>query len=160
NGSPGNLRGRKGEVLEGGQRVPMIARWPGRIPAGGVSDEIAMNIDVFPTLLGLAGIPLPEDRIVDGADLIDVFEKNAPSPHDLLFYFPTMGGEPAGARNARFKYLASTGDLGRDKSMLSDVHRDQEGHNLIRRFPEDGKRLGDAVARLAEEIESNPRGWR
>ncbi|MCP3983392.1 MAG: sulfatase [bacterium] len=160
NGSPGNLRGRKGEVLEGGQRVPMIARWPDRIPAGRVSGEIAMNIDIFPTLLALAGVPLPEDRIVDGTDLSELFEKGAPSPHDLLFYFPTLGGEPAGARDARFKYLASTGDLGRDKPMLSDIHRDQEGHNLIRRFPEDGKRLGGAVARMKEEIESNPRGWR
>ena len=160
NGSPGDLRGRKGEVLEGGQRVPMIARWPGHIAAGRVSDEIAMNIDVFPTLLAQAGIPLPDDRIVDGKDLTALFDGHAPSPHDLLFYFPTIGGKPAGARDARFKYLASTGDLGRDKAILTDVHRDREAHNLIRRFPEDGKRLGDAVSRLAEEIESNPRGWR
>lgn len=159
-GSPGTLRGRKGEVLEGGQRVPMIVRWPGRIPASGVSAEIAMNIDVFPTLLAQAGIALPGDRIIDGADLSALLEGRARSPHDLLFYFPTIGGKPAGARDARFKFLVSTGDLGRDKSILTDIRRDREAHNLIRRFPEDGKRLGDAVARLAEEIESNPRGWR
>ncbi len=160
NGSPGFLRGRKGEVLEGGQRVPMIARWPGRIAAGGVSDAIAMNIDVFPTLLALAGLPLPDDRVVDGADLSGLLEGSSPTPHDLVFYFPTTGGVPAGARDARFKYLASTGDLGRDKPMLSDVRRDREAHNLIRRFPEEGARLADAVQRLADDVESNPRGWR
>ena len=163
NGSPGFLRGRKGDVLEGGQKVPMIVHWPGRVGAGRVSDAMAMNIDLFPTLLSLAGVPLPQDRVVDGRDLSALLtgEKEEASPHDLLFYFPVIGGSaPAAARNARFKYLASTGDTGRDKATLTDVHLDQENHNLIRRYPEEAARLGEAVDSFSAELVENPRGWR
>jgi arylsulfatase A-like enzyme len=163
NGSPGFLRGRKGEVYEGGQKVPMIARWPGRVVPGRVSDAMAMNIDLFPTLLSLAGVPLPPDRVIDGRDLSGLLTAagEAVSPHDLLFYFPVIrGAAPAGVRSARFKYLTSTGDTGRDKAILTDVHRDQEGHNLIRRFPDEGARLGEAVASFGAELAENPRGWR
>jgi uncharacterized sulfatase len=72
-GSPGALRGRKGQSYEGGFRVPFIAWWPGRIAAGAVSDVPAMNIDLFPTFLGLAGLSLPADRVIDGVDLWPVF---------------------------------------------------------------------------------------
>jgi uncharacterized sulfatase len=72
-GSPGALRGRKGQSYEGGFRVPFIAWWPGRIAAGAVSDVPAMNIDLFPTFLRLAGLTLPADRVIDGVDLWPVF---------------------------------------------------------------------------------------
>ena len=68
-GSPGGLRGRKGQSYEGGFRVPFVAWWPDQIPAGGVSEAPAMNIDLFPTLLRLAGLALPDDRVIDGVDL-------------------------------------------------------------------------------------------
>jgi len=163
NGSPGFLRGRKGEVYEGGQKVPMIARWSGHVMPGRVTDAMAMNIDFFPTLLSLAGVSMPQDRVIDGRDLSSLLtsERERVSPHDLLFYFPVLGGDaPAGVRSARFKYLASTGDTGRDKAILTDVHRDQEGHNLIRRFPTEGARLGEAVGSFGTELAENPRGWR
>lgn len=163
NGSPGPLRGRKGEVYEGGQKVPMIAYWPGRVMPGRVSDAMAMNIDLFPTLLSLAGVPLPRDRVIDGRDLSGLFtaREEPSSPHDLLFYFPVIrGATPAGVRSSRFKYLISTGDTGRDKAILTDVHLDQEGHNLIRRFPDEGARLGEAIASFSAELVENPRGWR
>ena len=68
-GSAGGLRGRKGQSYEGGFRVPFVACWPGRIPAGSVSEVPAMNIDLLPTFLGLAGLSLPSDRVIDGVDL-------------------------------------------------------------------------------------------
>lgn len=162
NGSPGFLRGRKGEVYEGGQKVPMIARWPGHVMPGRVSGAMAMNIDLFPTLLSMAGVPLPQDRLIDGRDLSRLLtsKREQVSPHDLLFYFPVFrGNAPTGVRSARFKYLVSTGDTGRDKAILTDVHRDQEGHNLILRFPEEGTRLGEAVVSFGAELAANPRGW-
>jgi len=48
----------------------MVAAWPGRIPAGQVSDVPAMNIDFLPTFLRLAGVTLPGDRVIDGIDIM------------------------------------------------------------------------------------------
>ena len=98
NGSPGALRGRKGEVLEGGQRVPMIARWPGTIEPGRVSDEMAMNIDIFPTLLAMAGVALPEDRVIDGADLTAFLRgsPNTPTSSSSTSLSPPRSRRPRG----------------------------------------------------------------
>ncbi|HET8550780.1 MAG TPA: sulfatase [Bryobacteraceae bacterium] len=67
-GSPGLLRGRKGSTWEGGVRVPFIANFPGRIPAGLVSDALVSAMDVMPTVAHLCGAKLP-DRPLDGIDL-------------------------------------------------------------------------------------------
>ena len=64
----GPLRGAKGDLYEGGIRVPMIARWPGIIPAGGVSDHVWAFDDVFPTLAELAGVQAPES--IDGVSAL------------------------------------------------------------------------------------------
>lgn len=84
-GSSGGLRGMKGQTWEGGIRVPMIARWPGKIPPGRVVHEPAGTIDLFPTLLGLAGAHLPDDGVIDGCDLLPLLTSDAPSPHEALF---------------------------------------------------------------------------
>ena len=159
-GSPGGLRGRKGEILEGGQRVPMIARWPGRLPAGVVSDAMAMNIDVFPTLLSLAGLPLPQDRMIDGRDLSAVLTSGAASPHEQLFYFPVFGSLPEAVRDARFKLLRSSGDAGRDRPHLTRLDADIEAHDLRSKHPEVAAKLEAALAAGREEFETNLRGWR
>jgi arylsulfatase len=67
-GSPGRLRGRKGSTWEGGVRVPLLARWTGRIPAGRIVDAIASALDIVPTMTRLASAPQP-DHPVDGLDL-------------------------------------------------------------------------------------------
>ncbi|MEM7139788.1 MAG: sulfatase [Actinomycetota bacterium] len=68
-GSNAPLRGSKGNTYEGGQRVPGIIRWPGRIPAGRESSAIASQIDLYPTLAAICGLELPTDRVIDGVDL-------------------------------------------------------------------------------------------
>lgn len=102
-GSPGALRGRKGQPMEGGQRVPAIAVWPGHIPAGRVIDAPAMNFDLFPTVLGLAGLELPRDRVIDGRDLWPLLGgASDATPHDALFFFNANVVD--GARGGRWKY--------------------------------------------------------
>jgi uncharacterized sulfatase len=160
NGSAGPLRGRKGEIYEGGQRVPMIVRWPGRVPAGTVTSEPAMNTDLFPTLLSLAGIRLPTDREIDGRNLTELIEGRAASPHNALFFFPVLDSLPGAVRFGSFKYLHSTGDLGRDRAHLSRVDADAEAHDLSRLYPEETQRLGTLLDAMRERIEANPRGWR
>jgi arylsulfatase A-like enzyme len=102
-GSPGGLRGRKGQPLEGGQRVPLLAAWPGRLPAGRVVDAPAMNTDLFPTALALAGLALPSDRIIDGRDLWELLSgASDASPHEALFFFNANAID--GVRAGRFKF--------------------------------------------------------
>lgn len=84
-GSTGGLRGMKGQCYEGGLRVPMIARYPGVIPEGKVSGEPAINMDLFATSLGIAGVKLPADRKIDGRDILPLLTSAAPSPHEYLF---------------------------------------------------------------------------
>lgn len=58
-------------AMEGALRVPFMARWPGQIPAGRVTNEIVHIVDMLPTLAGLAGAPAPTDRPIDGVDQTD-----------------------------------------------------------------------------------------
>jgi arylsulfatase A len=67
-GSNDPLRGRKGETWDGGSRVPLIVRWPGKVPAGRVSSALHSATDLLPTLVKLAGGEPPTDRIIDGVD--------------------------------------------------------------------------------------------
>jgi uncharacterized sulfatase len=85
-GSTGGLRGMKGRTWEGGLRVPMIARWPGKIPAGVVNDSPAGTIDVLPTILEAAGVDVPRDRVIDGRNIWPLLTSaGAESPHEALF---------------------------------------------------------------------------
>ncbi len=105
-GSPGGLRGRKGQSFEGGFRVPFVAWWPGKIPAGAVSDEPAMGIDLFPTLLGLAGLSPPSDRAIDGIDLWPLLSGRARRlPDRVLYFFHEYDIE--GMRVGDWKYFRS-----------------------------------------------------
>ncbi|MFN0162637.1 MAG: arylsulfatase, partial [Burkholderiales bacterium] len=67
-GSAGMWTGTYHTAMEGALRVPFVARWPGRIPAGAVSNEIVHVVDVFPTLASVAGAKVPADRPFDGVD--------------------------------------------------------------------------------------------
>jgi uncharacterized sulfatase len=84
-GSTGGLRGMKATTWEGGYRVPMIARWPGRLPAGAVRSAVAVMPDLFTTALAAAGVPLPSDRTIDGADLLPLLAGKVETVHDAVF---------------------------------------------------------------------------
>ena len=68
-GSAGLLRDGKGSTWEGGMRVPGIAWWPGKIPAGKVCHEVAISMDLLPTIAKFAGTEAPKDRVMDGVDI-------------------------------------------------------------------------------------------
>jgi arylsulfatase A-like enzyme len=104
-GSAGPLRGAKGSCFEGGVRVPCIMRWPGKIPAGRVTDEPVTIMDLLPTLVARAGGTLPADRVIDGRDIWPLMSgsDNAKSPHDGIFYL--RGRSVNGVRAGDWKYL-------------------------------------------------------
>jgi arylsulfatase len=82
-GSAGPLREGKGTAWEGGTRVPCLMRWPGRLPAGAVSDDFLMTIDLLPTFAGLVGAKLPALPI-DGRDVWPLLSRQsgAKNPHE------------------------------------------------------------------------------
>lgn len=100
-GSSGGLRGMKGSTFEGGFRVPLIARWPGRIPAGHTSSQPAVTMDLFATILKAAGAAMPDNRVLDGRDLMPLLTGAAASPHEAIFGH--RGSRLATVRDARWK---------------------------------------------------------
>jgi arylsulfatase A-like enzyme len=85
------LRSGKGYAYEGGIRVPFLVRWPGKIPAGKTSDVPVCSIDIFPTLLDVAGVELPSDRDIDGLSLVPHLTSGGQTEIDreeLIWHFP------------------------------------------------------------------------
>lgn len=82
------LRGWKMSAWEGGSRVPFVARWPGKIPAGRTSGEILSTMDLLPTFAGLAGAALPAGLRIDGRNAAEfLLGKTAQSPRDDYLYY-------------------------------------------------------------------------
>ncbi len=100
-GSTGGLRGMKGTSWEGGFRVPCIARWPGRIPAGRVSQQLGVTMDLFTTALAAAGVSTPPGRMIDGKNLLPMFSGDDRPVHDVVF--GQHGGRLATVREGRWK---------------------------------------------------------
>lgn len=163
-GNPGYARGRKLLWFEGGYRVPFLARWPGVIPAGTTSSEMSMNFDLFATCLTLAGIPLPQDRIVDGRDILPLLQGEAPTPHDALFFYHTR--TPVGVRHQQWKYYrkfitdnASFWPL-KQGPFLFDLATDpNESYSLIESQPERTAELSTLLDAFDAEMHANLRGW-
>mgnify|MGYP005856902325 FL=1 len=90
-GSNAPLRGAKGTAWEGGFRVPFIARFPGRLPAGAVCRAPVSSLDLLPTLVGLAGGRAPEDRRLDGRDMAGALRGEPPlaAEKPFLYYLGT-----------------------------------------------------------------------
>ena len=178
-GDPGHQRGRKGQSYEGGFRVPLIARYPGVIPAGTLTAAPAMNIDFFPTCLALAGLELPRDRKVDGRDILPLLTgRSQATPHEAFYYYHM--DELEAVRSGRWKYIRNIhhyvwpipvdkettimGRMGRGRlgrwPLLYDLDRDPgESYNLIDTHPEVGARLLARMAAWEENLAANPRGW-
>jgi arylsulfatase A-like enzyme len=71
-GVTGGLRGRKRSLYDGGVRVPALAEWPGTIEAGSASDVPCSTLDYLPMVANLTGVQMPDDRPVDGQDLMPI----------------------------------------------------------------------------------------
>lgn len=102
-GSPADLRSRKGEAWEGGVRVPLIARWPGKIAPGTRSNAISMSFDLLPTFAKLAGAQAPTDRPIDGMDIWPLLQGGNESPHEYLFIWDAS--QIAAVRTQKWKLV-------------------------------------------------------
>ncbi len=86
-GSNAPLRGTKAQTWEGGQRVPCIMRWPGKIAAGTICEGIASSIDLFATLSEITGAALPEDTTIDSISLVETILEGKPTNRDIFAYY-------------------------------------------------------------------------
>lgn len=99
------LRGMKGQVYEGGIRVPFLMQWRGHVPAGLVYDKPVISLDILPTALTAAGVALPEDSKLDGVSLLPFLTAAAEgTPHDCLYW---RFGEQWAIRKGDWKLLQS-----------------------------------------------------
>lgn len=138
-GSNAPLGGWGYSTAEGGMRMPLIARWPGRIPAGTECAELTTMMDWLPTLAALIGANMPADRVIDGRDIRPLLFGNAgeESPQRAFYYY--MFDQLQAVRSGRWKLhlpLEQTVRLGKAEgsrpAALYDVVADPaEAHNVV-----------------------------
>jgi arylsulfatase A len=118
-GSNGSLKGHKGQIWEGGHRVPAIASWPGKIEAGTETDTTVLSMDLFPTMLDAAGIAaMPK---LDGVSLLPLMTERKPLAERTVFWAIGKGKDSA-ARRGPWKFVVSGGN---DKGgQLYDLSKD------------------------------------
>lgn len=145
------LSGHKGQTLEGGMRVPTVIRWPGKIKAGVENDQLLTAMDLLPTLANLIGAKLPENRIIDGKDMMPVLLDGAESPHEYFFY--SHWGVLEAVRWNDWKLRIVKG-----KETLYNLKTDiAEKNNLIDQYPEIVIQLKEAMKNFDAEVTKNAR---
>lgn len=122
-------------------RLPCVVRWPGHIPAGAVSSELATGMDFLPTLAELCDATVPGDRVIDGKSIAPLLrqDQDARSPHEAFFYYRL--DDLQAVRSGRWKLHVQRREL---YDLETDVG---ESCNLIEQHPEIAEEL-DARADL------------
>jgi arylsulfatase A-like enzyme len=164
-GSAGPLRAGKGTTYEGGMRVPGIMRWPGKIPAGHETGQVAATMDLLPTFARLAGGSVPDDRVIDGRDIWPLMANlpDAKSPHETFYYFGGsrgFDGPPSlrGIREGDWKLHFSFRNGVMRPIELYDLAADLgESNNLIEQKPQLAARLEAKAKTFLEELTANRR---
>ena len=139
-GCNGGLRGRKATLWEGGIRVPTVIEWPARFPEPAVIDVPCGTVDIYPTLLAIAGIEVPEHPPLDGIDLLPILEERLgerPDPMGFWIYPAPGRVTPSGPLLDALAERLSAGLPGYDPEAEGPINPD-------RRYPRD-ERPGHAV---------------
>ncbi|MEO0452522.1 MAG: sulfatase [Verrucomicrobiota bacterium] len=146
------LSGKKGSTLEGGMRVPTVVRWPARIAVGQNIDTLMSTLDLLPTFAALAGAPVPQDRVIDGKNILPALAQGAPTPHDAFYYHRENRLEAI--RHAHWKLRIKNGNA----EALFDLDQDiGEQHNLIYEHPEIVDSLLRKAAQFQDDVSNNRR---
>lgn len=135
------LRGYKGQVLEGGIRVPFLAQWKGTLPAGAIFPQMVMGFDVHATALAAAGGAMPTDKPLDGVNLLPYLtgEKQG-APHERLFW---RAGRQGAVREGDWKLV----QIAEEQPQLYNLREDiGETRNLAEEKPETLRRLQSVYA--------------
>lgn len=159
-GTAGGLRGGKRSDFEGGIRVPGVARWPGHIPAGTISEIPVIGSDLFSTILTMAGVPVPDDRTIDGVNMLPAFT-GKPLKRPIPMFWRTHVSPPdnrVAMRIGDWKIVAND-DL--TEFQLFEVQKDwKEENDLATAMPEKTAEMKKALLKLWGEIEAEgPKDW-
>lgn len=156
-GSAGLLKAGKGMTWEGGMRVPAIFWGPGAISPSVVT-ELGTTMDLFATFSAMAGVDMPEDRVMDGVDLSKVLYRQEYSPRNHVFYYrgTELYAVRMGPYKAHFVTQGSYGMFGpreeHDPPLLYHLDHDpSEQYNIAENHPE----VLEQIARLVQEHEAN-----
>jgi uncharacterized sulfatase len=158
------------DIFEGGMRVPFVVSWPGRIPPGQDVEEPIVAIDVFPTFLELAQLPLPQDRIIEGRSLVALLEGRSGAPSGPIYFHQIS--ELRAVRQGRFKYhdrhrvyYGNPADFAwalmtPRGPWLFDLKADpSESYDASDAYPDATRRLRSVLEARQRELAQNPRGW-
>lgn len=150
--SNGSQRGFKRDLYEGGIHVPMIATWPGKIPAGTQTDHLSAFWDILPTVAELAGQPVPTD--VDGVSFVPtLLGKKVQTKHDYLYWeFHEKKGRVA-LRQGKWKAVRYEVSMDADSPVeLYDLSADPaETTNVATRYPEIVTKLSQLIQNARTE---------
>lgn len=142
------LRGAKGQVYEGGIRVPFLVSWPRRLPKGQTYDHPVISLDIFVTALTAAGAALPATP-VDGVNLLPhLTGERATPPHERLFW-RTGGGALHAVRAGSWKWLKAAGQPAELYDLSQDIG---EASNLSAQQPQKGAELEAAAMAWNREL--------
>ncbi len=141
----GFMRGIKASVHEGGVRVPLYVRWPGRVPSGRIITQMAAHIDLLPTLAELTGVRLPDSLSLDGRSLVPLLTGDGGEWPDRMLFFHHSRAEilqryPGAVRTADFRLVRETPDEWQLFNLRADP---AEQVDVSRLFP----RMADSLAR-------------
>jgi arylsulfatase A-like enzyme len=141
----GVFRGEKGQTFEGGHRVPTIAAWPGRIPAGTVNHGVALTMDLTATVVDVAGLAGGAVGVLDGLSLTDTLFGGNPLPRRTLFWRQNRN---KAARDGSLKFVVE----GNREALFDLVSDPGETKDLSSQRPEDARRLKQALAAWEDDV--------
>jgi len=143
------LRGGKGDLYEGGVRVPFVMSWPGRLPSGKDYASPVSSLDVFTTALACAGVPVPTDRKHDGVDLVPFLTgERKGAPHEHLFWRYAVDQQWA-MREGDWKLVRLKGQPDELYDLAADIG---EAQNLAAAMPEVAQRLAAKLDAWNQEL--------
>ncbi len=157
-GSTGGLRGRKRDMYEGGIRVPGIVRWPGHVKPGTENDQPIIGSDIFTTICDVMGIPLPQDRTIDGASLLPAFE-HEPIDRKIPMYWRCIiaKGPITAMRIGDWKILSDEALTTFEMYNIKDDP--QEQNELSKSHPEKFQEMQQKFRKLNAQIEAEGPDW-
>ena len=156
----GKLLGFKFGAWEGGHRVPLIARWPGKVPAGTVSNALVSQLDLVPTFAAVSGAALPADAVIDGVDQAAEMTGTATRPARELLIISPNSPQHLTVRKGNWVYIPAQDEGGFQGKKVGDHllagAAAQKLTNLVNSDIVDGKVRADAPSAQLYDLQADP----